>query len=276
MTSDEIYQRIKAQITGGKLPVGTECPGEFQLASQFDVSRGTVRTALKRLAREGFLDVVQGRRRTVREPQPLPLAKLRLQAADPQPSGVSRSAMVTPSFGEYLRSLGREDGWEPSDDVLVSPERAACRDLNNIPRFDAAEIATKLNVKGRGMIIWFLRLRAAKGMPLALQWTVVPTRVVNNVGYDDLHPGGLTKLYQDTYGIRRAFAEAHYAPTLASREEARNLKVDRDSPLIEERRISYFSSSGLAHPSGADMVPYEYLLSLYTDRVSLDFSWYDG
>jgi DNA-binding GntR family transcriptional regulator len=148
--------------------------------------------------------------------------------------------------------------------------------LNNIPRFDAAEIATKLNIRRRETVIWFLRLRAAKGMPLALQWAVVPARVVSNVGYDDLHPGGLTKLYQETYGIRRAFADAHYAPTLASRDEARNLKVDRDSPLIEERRISYFFPSRRAHPSGADMVPYEYLLSLYTDRVSLDFSWYDG
>jgi len=96
---------------------------------------------------------------------------------------------------------------------------------------------------------------------------------VRRVPIEALGPGGVTRLYEEEFGIRRAAADAHYRPTLASREEARSLRIERDSALIEERRVSYFVPDDRKNPSSDALMPYEYLLSLYTDRASLDFSW---
>lgn len=76
------------------------------------------------------------------------------------------------------------------------------------------------------------------------------------------------------YGIHRASADVHYRPTLASREEASMLRIGRESPLIEERRVSYYRPAPLGQEFDAP-IPYEYLFSLYTNRASLDFSWSD-
>jgi GntR family transcriptional regulator len=275
-SSEEVYQALKARIDGGKLLVGATCPSEHELRDEFAVSRGTVRAALRRLAQEGYLEVAQGRRRRVRHPEPVPLAKLRLQNTGlrmPAQSGRAHRRF-TPSFGEYLRQLGAEEGWQPTDDVLASPETVVWNDLRKVARFDVPEIAAKLRLKGKDKVTWFLRRRMGKGEPLVLQWVVVPVRIVTKVGYDDLQPGGLTRLYEGVYGIRRAFAEAHYRPTLVSRDEARLLRVERGSPLIEERRTSFFFRGG-EKGKAADLTPYEHLYTLYTDRVSLDFSWHD-
>jgi DNA-binding GntR family transcriptional regulator len=272
--SDEIYRHIKAQIEGAKLAIGAPCPSENDLCSVWHVARGTVRRALRRLAQEGYLEVAQGRRRIVRRPGGRPVTRLRLGPERPPlhlPKLRSHAADYTPSFGEHLARVGRASGGEPRDDVLESPKTVTCAQLHEVFRLDVGEIMTQLQLRtGRERVIWFLRRRAVGELPVVLQWVVVPAQVVPAVAYDDLHPGGLTRLYREKYRIERHSAEAHYRPVLASREEARVLRIDRDAPLVEERRTSF------RRLTDRGVMPYEYLLSLYTDRVSLDFSWSDA
>ncbi len=57
MVADELLDRIIA----GDFPSGTPVPGELELSAKHDVSRMTVREAMKTLAAQGILSVERGR-----------------------------------------------------------------------------------------------------------------------------------------------------------------------------------------------------------------------
>src|SRR5436189_3760941 len=57
-----------AQVILGEMAPGQSLPSEGELAARFEVSRLTVREAVKMLAGRGLLDVGRGRRAMVKEP----------------------------------------------------------------------------------------------------------------------------------------------------------------------------------------------------------------
>jgi DNA-binding GntR family transcriptional regulator len=62
---DPLYQQVaavlRARIESGDLPPGRALPSETQLMGEFGVSRITARHAVRLLADEGLVKVVQGR-----------------------------------------------------------------------------------------------------------------------------------------------------------------------------------------------------------------------
>ncbi len=58
--SAQIAQAIRDAIISGQLPVDKRLPSEAELAEQFDVSRPTVREALKRLAAQSLIRTQRG------------------------------------------------------------------------------------------------------------------------------------------------------------------------------------------------------------------------
>ena len=69
----KVVQALKDEILGGTFPVGTQLPTEGELTSRFDVSRHTVREALRQLRDDGLVTSRQGSGTTVRtlaSPQP--------------------------------------------------------------------------------------------------------------------------------------------------------------------------------------------------------------
>jgi DNA-binding FadR family transcriptional regulator len=64
---DRVVQRLMDLILG-ELPPGTRLPSEAALARQYEVSRLTIREAVKVLAGRGLLEVSRGKRAVVREP----------------------------------------------------------------------------------------------------------------------------------------------------------------------------------------------------------------
>jgi GntR family transcriptional regulator len=62
----KVVQAIKDEILGGIYPVGTQLPTEGELMDRFDVSRHTVREALRQLRDDGLVTSRQGSGTTVR------------------------------------------------------------------------------------------------------------------------------------------------------------------------------------------------------------------
>lgn len=60
-------QRLLEAILGGHFPANTTLPGERDLAAQVGVTRPTLREALQRLARDGWLDIQHGKPTRVRD-----------------------------------------------------------------------------------------------------------------------------------------------------------------------------------------------------------------
>jgi len=67
-TATSIVAEALAQMVLGELAPGSKLPSEGDLATRFEVSRLTVREAVKMLAGRGLLDVGRGRRAVVKEP----------------------------------------------------------------------------------------------------------------------------------------------------------------------------------------------------------------
>jgi GntR family negative regulator for fad regulon and positive regulator of fabA len=59
--------RLLETILSGHFPINSNLPGERQLADQIGVTRPTLREALQRLARDGWLDIQQGKFTRVRD-----------------------------------------------------------------------------------------------------------------------------------------------------------------------------------------------------------------
>lgn len=57
----QVAEDIDAEIASGQVAAGAKMPTELELASQYGVSRVTVRRAIKDLAERGLLIVVHGR-----------------------------------------------------------------------------------------------------------------------------------------------------------------------------------------------------------------------
>ncbi len=64
----QLVQKLKAQILSGTYPVGTQLPTETELSERFDVSRHTVRAALRQLRDDGLVSSRQGAGTTVVRP----------------------------------------------------------------------------------------------------------------------------------------------------------------------------------------------------------------
>src|SRR5512142_3239854 len=60
-------QRLLEAILSGHFVVNRSLPGERDLAAQIGVTRPTLREALQRLARDGWLDIQQGKPTRVRD-----------------------------------------------------------------------------------------------------------------------------------------------------------------------------------------------------------------
>lgn len=59
----KVYSRLKNEINKGTYPVGGFLPKECELEKIYQVSRTTVRNAVKMLVQEGLVEVRQAKRR---------------------------------------------------------------------------------------------------------------------------------------------------------------------------------------------------------------------
>ncbi|SJN10641.1 Transcriptional regulator, GntR family [Leucobacter sp. 7(1)] len=58
--SDQVVERLRAEITEGRWPVGERIPPEPELMAQLGVARGTLREALRALQYTGMLEIRRG------------------------------------------------------------------------------------------------------------------------------------------------------------------------------------------------------------------------
>src|SRR5215218_10432638 len=56
-----LYEVLRREIEEGRLPAGSQLPTEEELGRTFDVSRTTVREALRALAERGLIEKRQGK-----------------------------------------------------------------------------------------------------------------------------------------------------------------------------------------------------------------------
>jgi GntR family transcriptional regulator len=187
------------------LPPGSPIPTERSLASEFDVSRTTVRQALAELTVEGRLLRVQGKGTFAAEPK----VAQRLQLS---------------SYTEDMRAQGRQ----PSSKLL---------DISEIPA--EAELARLLAVRAGAKVLRLHRLRLADGEPMALETTHLPLGRFRGLRRYITSGGSLYQVLRERFDVEMGHAEETIETALAGPQEADQLGADVGMPMLLLSRHSF-------------------------------------
>lgn len=170
----QIRNVLLDQIQNGRLKPGEQIPRERELGERFGVSLAPVRQALLDLAKDGYLQRVQGRGTFVRE------------------SKVEQKIAILSSFTESLRAEG-VDGT-----VRVLRQEAV-----KAP----APVRSSLQVKS-GQVVLIERLASAGEEPLALLRAYLPLSLAPDLAGARLEGESLYAVLQETYGVDLVRAES--------------------------------------------------------------------
>ncbi|SDD25843.1 GntR family transcriptional regulator [Actinokineospora iranica] len=189
----------------GSLPPGSPIPTERSLATEFDVSRTTVRQALAELTVEGRLLRVQGKGTFAAEPK----VAQRLQLS---------------SYTEDMRAQGRE----PSSKLL---------EVSEIPA--EADLARLLAVRAGAKILRLHRLRLADGEPMAIETTHLPLGRFRGLRRYVTGGGSLYQVLRERFDVDMGHAEETIETALAGPHEAELLGADVGMPMLLLSRHSF-------------------------------------
>jgi GntR family transcriptional regulator len=206
-----LYEQIKVLITQsliqGEWRPGDAIPSEFDLASRFKVSQGTVRKAIDALANEKILIRKQGKGTFVatHEEEKIQLRFLRLTAED--------------GSKEHLKN------------TLLSFTRAKAD----------KEISNCLDLKVGTAIYEIKRLLTFSNRPLIYDHIVVPASPFKGLNGQKIieKQGSLYSLYETQYGIRMIRAEERLKAVSADAKIARALNIKDKEPLLSIERVSF-------------------------------------
>nr|PZN38214.1 MAG: phosphonate metabolism transcriptional regulator PhnF [Bacillota bacterium] len=200
----QIMRWLLEQIEAGHLKAGDRIPSERELTEQFQVSRMTVRQALRELEAQGYLERVQGKGTYVSIPK------------------VEQPLLALTSFTEDMHRRGMTPG-----SVLLR--------AGTIPA--GRRCARALGISETEPVVRLERLRLADGKPMALEVTHLPADLCPGILDADL-TGSLYQLLAERYGVVLARATQTLEAVSATGREARLLGVREGAPLLLMERIT--------------------------------------
>lgn len=202
-----IYDKLKFAIKGGTYPPGSFLPTEQELETLYQVSRTTIRRAVKLLSDEGILSVRQGCGTMVMD--------IRTTQNYNQVTSVTESL--------------RKRGYDVTTGSMMIDVIPASRD-----------IAADLFIPEGTPVARIQRLQLADGRPVTLMENYIEYAKVPGI---EQHSGHFVALYQfleETYGLIIDATRDRISAKSADFLEARVLEIEPKTALLVIRRISYY------------------------------------
>lgn len=203
----QIMNWMTSQIITGEWPAGFKLPGEFDLARQLGVSRGSLRKAIGQLTRRQVLVQAQGRGTFV---SPIlieqPLASRLV--------GVSE---------ELLRS-----GMHFSTRVLQ-------QDLIPAP----SHVAQSLDLEGHSAVFYLKRVRYVGSDPIVFNESWLPGDRFGALVQVDFTKERLFEVLERVFAVHLAWAERTIAAVRAEPEIATYLNLDVGDPVLFNDQVVY-------------------------------------
>lgn len=204
-SSTALYRRLqdalRSAISEGVVPAGAMIPGERDLAQRLDLSRVTVRNAIKGLVEERLLVQRHGARTSV---------ALRLE----------KPMTVFTGFSEDMVARGRVPGTTWLRREVGMADTAETMALGLSPGAEVCRLH---------------RLRLADRVPMAIEYSVLPAEFLPS---PDLIDGSLY-VTLDRRGCQPVRALQRVRADVATAHEARLLEIETGAPILEvERRCS--------------------------------------
>ena len=174
--SSGVASIIRKLIVTGEYQKKDKLPAERLLAEKFNVSRGTIRTALETLAREGYLDILAGSGAYVKFDQPNAVIS-QVENASPLELIDARFALE-PHICRLSVMHGRKSHFDELDELLESMETNS-KDPIVFAKADTAFHKTLALSTGNSLLIWVIG--QINGVRKQEQWTRARQLTLNPV-----------------------------------------------------------------------------------------------
>jgi len=235
----EVSDKLLSDIRRGHYPIGKRLPTEIELCSKFNVSRHTVREALRRLDELGVVKRKQGSGTLVNN-------------RDPQ----SKYTQTLSSIGELLKY--------PADTSLTI--------IDKKPIVMGKQLSKKLGCKPHGKWSKIRCIRKTKdGFPISLTNVFVKPKYSNVTDYIGLDDTPVYALIAKHFNQNAGKVEIELFADTISPEGVEYLNVQQNTPaLIVIRRYSeppkgHFEISMIEHPAAR-----------FTYTMELEQAWGTG
>jgi GntR family transcriptional regulator len=201
-----IEEEIAERIERGVLAAGERLPAEREMGEQLRVSRMTVRQALARLEQRGLIVRRKGVGTFVGKPR------------------FRQSATVLRGFFDEIAGQGTV----PRSRLLSVEERVA-----------PAGLAAALELGPGETVYTVTRVRSANAVPIVLERSHFPSRILPGLPDEDLEHGSIYRLMERRYDARPVRASQSFEAVAADGREAQLLGVPLGSPLMLVERTAW-------------------------------------
>jgi len=203
----QLIEIIREKIETDEFKIGQKIPSENKLSELYQISRMTVRQAIKELVGEGLLYREKGRGTFVCKPK------------------------INYGFIQKLTTL--------YDDMLEKGYTMRTKILKQEIKPASKAIAKKLNIEENEKIIYILRVRYIENEPIVSVINYIPYRLCPDLINEDLENKSLYQILAKKYGLVAYKERVSLEPIVASKYDSRLLNIKENAPVHLIKNIIY-------------------------------------
>jgi len=203
----QLKELLASQILSGQLQPGDALPSERQLCEEFELSRTTVREALRELGDEGLIRTVPSRGAFVEAPH--------------------FDLTIRVSLAGFTKDVRREE--------MVPSSRLLDASLIMSPPSDLVEA---MDLRPGDEVVRLERLRLVNNVPLALHVAHLNHRLCPEILQHNLAEGSVFQLLRGEYGLNLAYAEEYVHAALADEWELELLNLAHPAAVLRAERTT--------------------------------------
>lgn len=202
----QIYNELKSRIDSMMYRPGEILPSENELVEEFNVTRVTIRNAIKKLKDEGIIRTEKGKGSFVNQPK------------------LIQSLDRIYSFGKDIDEQG------------YNLEREVLEIYKEIPD---SYIKKHLQLQEGELVIAIKAVRKLEDKPVIIQMSYIPLKVVPDVTISDLKSNTIYNVFETKYNIKLLKAKEYLDPIAADEWCSNALGIDIGNLLFLTERITY-------------------------------------
>ena len=201
----QIQKQIRNKIENSDIKAGTQLPTERELSTKLDVSRVTVRKAVRGLIAEGYCEKKVGKGIFVTN--------------NKIPTNIHSLEGTT----EFLKEKGFEIQTQVIKNKVITPN---------------SEIKDKLKLNNKQKALFLKRLRSIKKEPVMLEKTYLPLPLMPEIQKNNFS-GSLYEILRTEYNLYPDHAEGHFNILMGTEKESELLNVQLNTPLLIKEAVVY-------------------------------------
>lgn len=202
----QIYNELKNRIDLILYKPDDMLPSEHELAEEFDVTRVTIRNAMKKLKDEGRIRTEKGRGSFVNSPK------------------IIQNLDKIYSFGRDFNEEGHK-----LDSEILEVYTECCNET----------IRKNLELKPKEQVVVIKIIRKLDNIPVVGQTSYLPMKDIPGFSITELNKCSVYTILEDKYKIQLLKANEYLDPIVADEYYSKLLEVDMETPLFLTERITY-------------------------------------